>query len=453
SGISWIMAVATGALGVAAWGEPPSLPIERLGFFDADHSRASDNMSQSSLIIGTTDTRWVMGVSSRYSGFGNDGGLSAWVYHPSAGTRRVGLFDVDHVRSDGYQFTSPSYLSPSGVAAGWSYKYRGQAQAGDSVWVYLPWLDQTIDVTMRDALHTEGGGYQSSAVRGLNNAGTVLGSSIQYDGWTQAGRTAWMYNHATGREILGLKDAEHTGAGGYRSSLSSRLNQAGVAAGTSTRYTGAGASLGQSAWVHTPGAGSVRVGLYDADHTSASGLISNQVRGLSELGTVLGTAPRYRGGVSAANESVWHADANGNTLRIGLHDAEHTSTDGTQQSEAFAMTGTGFAAGRGARGTGATRETGWGGGGARPAPPPPPRGGGGAVAPVRRRDGERVVGVGVPSGRRASSRGADGCGAHAAERVADQRVRGDQRCRAGGRNIKPIHVQSEHAGRRIGVLR
>jgi len=334
--------------------------VERLGFYDADHSRSSDNGYQESTIIAATRGGWVSGSSRRYIEFGNDGGNSAWVYHPTMGTRRTGLFDAAHVRQNGYQRSSVTCLNNSGVAAGFSERYAGLTLSGQSAWYYNPASGVSADITLRDPLHTDSGGYQSSSALALNASGIVVGSSFQYGGGTQAGQTAWAYDPVDGHELMGLVDAEHTAPGGFTTNTPSRINDAEQIVGTAGRYSPSGGSLGISAWVHTLGSGSVRVGLYDADHTSAAGVISNQVRGLSDAGMVLGTAPRYRGGTSAANNSVWLGDPSGATSRLGYFNAEHTASDGTQQSDAFSLTSSGFVAGRSRRFDGAPANVrGW----------------------------------------------------------------------------------------------
>ncbi len=330
------------------------LSIQRLGYYDIDHQRTSDRNAVGSGMVAATSTHFVTGFSHRYIQDGYSGGTSGWFFHPALGMRRVGLIDSAHIRDDTYQWSVPSRINASGIVAGHSEKYREHTLTGQSAWVYHPGTDQTTDLTLRDALHSDGGGYQSSTIRALNSAGHIAGTSFQYNGWTLDGQTAWLYRHGQPREILGLRGGEYARANGMSNSVIFGLNDAGYVAGTSTRYSPSGEGLGPSAWIYSPGGVTTRVGLYDADHTRTNGRIDNQVRGLSASGTVLGTAPRYRGGLSEANLSVWHADAAGTTTRIGLLNAEHTATDGTQQSDAFTMTSSGYAAGRSRRFEGTT---------------------------------------------------------------------------------------------------
>ena len=123
---------------------------------------------------------------------------------------------------------------------------------GDSVWLYDG--ATTIDIGLTGAEHTRNNGYKYSEDRHMNEAGQVFGVSYRYNGRnTELGRSVWLYDGATTIDI-GLTGPEHTSSNGYKYSDAKefkQLNEAGQVIGWSYRYNG-GTNLGQDAWLYDP---------------------------------------------------------------------------------------------------------------------------------------------------------------------------------------------------------
>ncbi|QOJ00670.1 MAG: hypothetical protein HRU70_09265 [Phycisphaeraceae bacterium] len=352
---SWLLHAAVVA---SAAGQPYTLT--RAGFYDADHMRASDNNQMASNVTGVGLGGTVFGFSRRYVGFGDNGGLSAWVYRPGAGTVRVGLWGAEHVRQNGYQSSFIHAWNAQGDTAGNAERYEGGLSLrGSSAWVRRACDTATRDISLTDPRHTSESGYRESWVLHMSPGGAVLGLSGQYGGnWNPVGQTAWVLGTDNVREIVGLTDAMHTDPNGYGTSGVFRIIGDGPtgwshASGTSSRIL-EGQPRGASAWIASPGAGSVKVGLDDPDHTSNTGLVSMRLVGMSDAGRLFGLSTRYRGTNNSGSDSAWLADPDGTTTRVGLHDAEHTASDGVQQTEAWGITPGGWAAGRNRRFEGTT---------------------------------------------------------------------------------------------------
>jgi hypothetical protein len=339
-------------------GQPYSVSLA--GFYDVDHRRSSDNNAVSSSVLGMLRGGGVVGFSRRYVGFGENGGLTAWVYRPGEGAVRVGLWGPEHVRTNGYQHSLINGWNDAGDASGNAERYEGGLSLrGNSAWVRRSCDSATRDISMTDPLHTSESGYRESWALSMSPGGAVLGQSRQYGGsWNPVGQTAWVFGTDGVREIVGLSDATHTDAGGYRSAAVYRIvgegpSGWGYASGTSSRFI-AGEPRGMSAWIASPGGESRKVGLDDADHTSNTGLVTMRLVGMSNGGRVMGLSTRYRGTNNSGSESAWLADPDGTTRRVGFADAEHTASDGTQHAEAWGITASGWSAGRNRRYEGLT---------------------------------------------------------------------------------------------------
>jgi hypothetical protein len=227
-----------------------------------------------------------------------------------------------------------------------------------------------------DSLHTNSDGKHFSTV--LNNQtnaiGQVAGSSARFDsgGTTTTGDSAWFFNPGLGSGTLtqvGLVTGDHvrTTPGPAQSSIVTHLNDDSVAGGFSKRYDNAnnGADAGQSAWFYRSGGISQRIGLFDAgnsgDYTNIGKYQFSEVKGISDTGWVIGNSARYDASAALVGDarhgaSAWiHDGTAGSTatssVRIGLIDAEHTSSDPTpkQTSSALFVNDDGKAAGTSAR--------------------------------------------------------------------------------------------------------
>jgi hypothetical protein len=348
--------------GESAWAFDASTGINaRLGYFDADHTRSDG--AQFSGGGSTTESGWVAGSSSRYGG-GAELGRTAWLFHvPTATTTRVGFFDADYVRSDGYQSSRVSALVESGNAVGTAERFAGSTYLGRSAWFYDAAAADTTRIGFLDAEHTGSGGFQDSETARLTESGYVSGYSMRFAGATSLGRSAWLYDHtdaATTR--IGLFDAEHTRSDGYQATFAGLLRESGYVTGNSERYAGTATVLSRTPWIFDASTNlTTRLGLSGPEYTAPGGFQQHEAGAPTESGFVVGRSDRYSA-TAWLGPAAWLYDASdGTTTRIGLFDAAHTKSDGFQQSIAGLLVESGFAAGVSLRYGGASSlgQTAW----------------------------------------------------------------------------------------------
>lgn len=170
---------------------------------------------------------------------------------------------------------------------------------------------------------------------------TLGGSSTRFQSASSMGWGSWLWRPGAECHPVGFTDGAHRRADGFSDSQISVLTANGRAFGRSARYQGA-AGAGASVWTSQHGEPTVRIGLFDAEHTSSSGMQSSSISVLTawaltffgnpdELGC--GTSARYVGS-AGAGISAWAWDAaTGVTTRIGLFEGEYLSSTGVAESE------------------------------------------------------------------------------------------------------------------------
>jgi hypothetical protein len=252
----------------------------------------------------------------------------------------LGLTDAQHTRDDGFQAAGVDLLNDVGQTAGRSTRYNaGPNSLGFSAWLFNG--TSNVRIGLIDAFHTGADGTQNSEPLLLNNSGRVVGSSVQYNaGLSEVGQSAWLY--ANGSTIrLGLTDSAHTAADGSSNSEPTALNEANQVLGYSSRFAGADAN-GQSLWLYNNGA-TARIGLTDAQHTSSSGEQFSYNGYLNQSGQVAGNSTRYAGSVELGN-TAWLYNA-GTYTQVGLVDAQHTSSSGERQNGIYTLDNAGRVSG------------------------------------------------------------------------------------------------------------
>jgi hypothetical protein len=362
----------TGGLSLFAWVyDASSATTTRLGYQDAAHT-ASDG-TQSSSTGQVTAGGWLGGRSIRYAATGNDAfGETAWLYDiPSGTTTRLGFFDAEHTRSDGYQYSSIGIVTESGYVTGISRRSGGTANLlGESAWLYDVSTSTTTRLGYFDAAHTRSDGVQFSNAA-VKESGFVAGESTRYGGMANLGRTAWLRDPTGTSHRLGFFDTGHTRSDSYQMSDMLQLAEAGHSVGFSERFNGA-VALGASAWFADSAGATTRIGLFDAEHTSSDGIqvslpgaYQNPIGGqLTESGYATGSSQRY-GGAADLGQSAWVYDASsGVTTRAGFYDAVHTRNDGYQSSFLGGITESGYATGSSQRfdgptGPGSNSQSAW----------------------------------------------------------------------------------------------
>lgn len=323
----------------------------RLGLFDAAHTR-SDGLqySRAGLLM---EPGYVTGTSDRFIG-SSSGGASAWFYDASdATTTRLGLFDAAHTRSDGVQYSAANWLRASGHAAGRAVRYSGMDSFGESAWFYDASSQAITRLGYFDSDHVRSDGYQYSTVGKLGEAGYATGYSDRYGGTTYLGQTAWLYNPGPAALVrLGYFDLEHVSSSGYQYSSAGDPTSSGYVLGVSGRYGGA-TYLGLTAWLHdAPGGTTTRLGFVDSAYTRSDGYQDSRPGLVTESGYVTGYSERFDGATSLGR-SAWRRDTAGVTSRIGLADVDHTRSDGFQFASATALTEAGNVTGYSERFSGA----------------------------------------------------------------------------------------------------
>lgn len=306
---------------------------------DSEHTRTDGYTSSSVLKI--ADGPYVTGYSQRY----NDNlswGRTAWLYDGST-TQVIGLVDADHTRSDGYrESTTFAALNSLGYVAGTSRRYVSPSTTGESVWIHDG--VETKNVGLTDIEHSRSDGYQHSFITNLNANGHVAGHSYRFEDMNANGRSAWIYDGIE-THVVGLRDLGYTSPDDFQDSIVKDLNIRGEAVGTSTRF-GGGIGLGTSAWFFD-GENSTEIGLVDDEHTKSDGVRIASINGLSEVGRAFGNSQRYEGTISRGY-STWVYDGQ-STTKIGLIDSPHTATNGYRESSVYLFSDSGNAIGHSRR--------------------------------------------------------------------------------------------------------
>jgi predicted small integral membrane protein len=386
------------AAGQSAWIWSRAFGTVRVGLLDAEHTRVDGLRNSNSALMSAGG--FMAGWSDRYIGAAA-AGRSAWRATAFGGTTRLGFADAAHTRADGFQNSEPRFINPAGSVVGWSDRYLGAAAGGRSAWIWSLATGLTR-LGMTDAVHTNSDGSQRSDTNGLNALGRVIGTSTRYQG--APGTSAWTWSPDSGYTTLGYVDAQHTSSTGIQASAVDGINDAGRVIGRSSSYSGTtftgnwawtwtdaehnggsvqessaisvlpsgriigysvrypgGIALGTTAWTWTASAGTVRLGLIDAEHTRSTD--GERIGGAGPTVTdafLLGHSSRYVGTCSCG-QSGWIWSENGGTVRVGLYDAVHTRADGFKQSKVVFVNSIGQAVGFSVRFSGSTPagSTGW----------------------------------------------------------------------------------------------
>jgi hypothetical protein len=332
-------------LGASAWLYDGATTI-KLGFWDAEHTR--NDGYKSSVPLQLNEAGQVVGYSGRYNNGSVNLGLTAWLYD-GATTIEIGLTGAEYTDEDGRQAAEPVDLNQWGRVVGQSRRYNGDSRSDYiSTWLYNG--TTTIDIGPSDAEHTDFEGNRHSVPIELNDAGRVIGNASRYNG----GNSAWLYDGTTTVKI-GLVGSEHTQTGDFKWSEARELNEAGYVVGTSRRYSGT-ASRGTSAWLYD-GTTTINIGLTDLEHTRSDGSKTSGITKLNEAGQVIGLSSRYNGGTIPLGVSAWLYDG-ATTIDVGLTGAEHTNDDGAKNSRALRLNDAGQVTGFSTRYNGGTSQLG-----------------------------------------------------------------------------------------------
>jgi hypothetical protein len=334
---------------------PEMVYVGRVGLYDqaGGNEFTRNDLYQSSLLSGLTNSGWLHGFSPRYNGgFGNSG-QAAWVARASDGmTTRIGLFTgAEFTRTGNYQYSSSAALTESGWLHGRSERYNGaNTYLGDAVWVARASDGETSRIGLfSGAEFTRNDNYQLSAVSNLTASGWLRGHSNRYNGGAaQVGQATWVARASDGVTVrIGFfSGPEYIRNDNYQYSIAHQLTESGWLSGVSERYAGS-ASLGVVAWVARASDGATtRIGLFSGpEFTRTDNYQSSGTSHLTESGWVGGASTRYNGGTQIG-QAAWVARASdGLTTRVGLVSGEFTRADNLQHSAIGTLRESGWASG------------------------------------------------------------------------------------------------------------
>ncbi len=314
---------------------PPEFRIDRLGLYGPGYTNAQG--LHSSFASRLSPSGDVIGYSRRYNAAGTILGDVPWLGREGV-TTRLGFFDADHTAPDGAQISVARGISATGGIAGSSNRYNSTSTAS-TAWLFENNAYTILGLT--DPAHTDMDGRRSAGVAAISASGDTAGSSRRY---TASGtfNTAWI-RRAGLTTPAGLTDAEHTDSQGRQNSFSLFLSNSGVAAGQSSRFSASG-SLGTSAWIND-GQQTRRIGLTGPQYVSTDGSSTTNLFDMSSAGIAIGATTQYAPG--SLGNHTWFATPDGVTTRIGLSDTEHTrGSFGTQYSEPREVNAAGDITGR-----------------------------------------------------------------------------------------------------------
>lgn len=321
----------------SGWVAGSSGTTYRVGLYDADHTRVDGRQETYPLAINASGVS--VGVSTRFSDAAF-AGTSAWVATSGGATIQLGFYDAAHRASDGGTLSAPIALNGANKLIGYSENPETGHRSG---WIANS-IGQIGAIGLVDADHTATDGHHAVFPVALNDAGYIVGNSDFFAaGGFAPGSTAWLRRPDRSLRLIGFQSGVHASASGQHLSRVELLTQSGYASGWSARYgSGSAGSIGQTAWVTHADGPNRPVGLYSDQHVGPTGSVHSQVFALNERGYAIGTSYQYDGvGLSEfdqAGSSTWIATPSGTTVRIGLYDAEH-SVGGHQFNDVVALNG------------------------------------------------------------------------------------------------------------------
>ena len=370
-----------------AWWVSDGTTTARVGLFDSDHTRSTDNQ-QKTYVLGfygggqfaagesekyrpdgskISNTPWVydgtqnialgltgaeytdasgyrypsrwegadngnfLGQNTIYNGGSTNMGTATWVYNYATDTHtRVGLTGAPYVRDDGYVKTRAGRLSPDGrYAFGRTYLYSGSTENGTNGFRYDTVTDTTVQIGLTGAGFVRDDGKMEVEIRRGNASGQLNGLSRRYSGSTDMGRVAWLFDGATTTQISPT-GAEFSRDDGYRYEDAWHLNASGQVAGEATTYTGA-TTDGKRAWFYNGTTTQVLDGLQGGYFERPSGNLQALPNGLNAAGQVTGTSYRYNGSTGIGLQGWFYDSLTDTTVALGLTDPAYTRVSDDKQ--------------------------------------------------------------------------------------------------------------------------
>jgi len=297
-----------------------------------------------------TETDLVIGSSFRFNGLAYTintlptRGFAAWVANVNTGTTtRLGFFSANFTQSNGFQSSSAIVLTNSGFVGGNSTRFSGNSDIGTHAWIANAGSGVTTRVGLTGGNFTSPSGLERSTIQQVNEAGTGRGSSVRYNASnTTIGQGAWQASSNGTTTRIGLFTANFTQTGGTQFSETLAMNSSGAISGRSYLYAGSNYN-GEAAWVASSNGTTTRVGLTSAVYSTDIGGQISAVTSLVNGGFVAGYSNRYNGNGGQDGQTAWVYD-----IASGLiHSLEFSvrPSDGFAFSEVIRLFDDGFAVG------------------------------------------------------------------------------------------------------------
>jgi hypothetical protein len=223
----------------------------------------------------------------------------------------------------------PYAVNRTGMAGGYTTKYQGSTSLGYRA---VRW-DAAGNVTDLGTLGTNSAGSGESYVSSLNDAGEGVGTAFKYVGGVFKGQRAARWGVAG--TILELQNLGED-ANGDSQSFATDINNGGVAVGSAARFAGVSTGMLPVRW---DPAGNVTV--LSTLGISSTGGASGQPNAINDAGVAAGQSTKYVGGAHKGSRAArW--DASGNITELGNLGAD---SSGVTNSMAVAMDASGAAVG------------------------------------------------------------------------------------------------------------
>jgi hypothetical protein len=213
-------------------------------------------------LAGMTESGLVYGYTQRFEGTAQTGEVP-WVADAASGTvKRLGPVGPGFTRaSDHYQESKIISWTESGFVQGTSTRYSGNWPSGDTCWVADASTGQTFKPGLSGGVYTSSSGYESSSINFLTEAGLVGGRSTKAGEGSGNGSTAWVYDIRSGVRTTFDLSAPATGNQSF-GSLIQGITPQGIVYGT-YRYFKNNIDYGNRSFLWTEGLGTI---LLDEEH-------------------------------------------------------------------------------------------------------------------------------------------------------------------------------------------
>jgi hypothetical protein len=245
----------------------------------------------------------VYGVAYQVDESQGNVGETAWFFD-GQNTREIGLTGPSYTNLQGNSESSPQVFTAAGQAYGSSTRFDDRDPHGNTLWYFDG--ENTVPIGLNDAEHTRDDGSQGSSFAGgiyrstqvelgdnsyLNAAGQIVGNTARYLGGSDfLGATPWIFDGKV-TIPLGLTDAAHTRADGYRNSVATNLSDTGYVSGYTERFDGFNLN-GRDLWIYDPERGETQAVQLPAD------LLSPNIHYLGNNGELIGSYKEPNRGVS-----------------------------------------------------------------------------------------------------------------------------------------------------------